>query len=341
MWTLFKSRPLTAGGWLLTADRESHLKTPLQPFTVQSSPQIRCYNKNGKTAEDAGRNDFWQVLMYRGWFYEMVEERAAVDNSVNGSNHSNPDDIRFNTIDDAVYMEMKNDVSFIILDEMNLWEHQSSFNPNMPMRFLSYGSRLYDNYIATSEYSRFSSRLQSLPKPNCICFYNGTAEQPERQVLKLSDAFGGEGDIEVRVTMLNINYGKNKDLMDTCRPLGEYAWLVDRVRHHQHVLRNFEAAVDAAIDEMPEDFVIRAFLLANRAGVKAMFLTEYDKEREFELLRREERREASRETECYVREEVAKDMLKKNYPLDAIKDISKLSEAAIRKLAKSIGVAVL
>ena len=276
------------------------------------------------------------------------EWTLSLYNSVNGSNHSNPDDIRFNTIDDAVYMEMKNDVSFIILDEMNLWEHQSSlwehqssFNPNMPMRFLSYGSRLYDNYIATSEYSRFSSRLQSLPKPNCICFYNGTAEQPERQVLKLSDAFGGEGDIEVRVTMLNINYGKNKDLMDTCRPLGEYAWLVDRVRHHQHVLHNFEAAVDAAIDEMPEDFVIRAFLLANRAGVKAMFLTEYDKEREFELLRREERREASRETESYVREEVAKDMLKKNYPLDAIKDISKLSEAAIRKLAKSIGVAVL
>ena len=87
--------------------------------------------------------------------------------------------------------------------------------------------------------------------------------------------------------------------------------------------------------------MIRAFLLANRAGVKAMFLTEYDKEREFELLRREERREASRETESYVREEVAKDMLKKNYPLDAIKDISKLSETAIRKLAKSIGVAVL
>ena len=83
--------------------------------------------------------------------------------------------------------------------------------------------------------------------------------------------------------------------------------------------------------------MIRAFLLANRAGVKAMFLTEYDKEREFELLRREERRE----TESTVREEVAKDMLKKNYPLDAIKDISKLSEAAIRKLAKSIGVAVL
>ena len=225
-------------------------------------------------------------------------------------------------------------MSFIILDEMNLWEHQSSFNPNMPMRFLSYGSRLYDNYIATSEYSRFSSKLQPLPKPNCICFYNGTGEQPEKQILKLSDAFGGEGDIEVKVTMLNINYGKNQTLMETCRPLGEYAWLVDRVRHHQRVLHNFEAAVDAAIDEMPEDFVIRAFLLANRAGVKAMFLTEYDKEREFELLRREERRE----TESTVREEVAKDMLREKLPLETIKRVSKLSEDAIRKLARSIGV---
>ena len=87
--------------------------------------------------------------------------------------------------------------------------------------------------------------------------------------------------------------------------------------------------------------MIRAFLLANRAGVKAMFLTEYDKEREFEMLRREERREASRETESYVREEVAKVMLKDGEPIPKIIKYSKLSEAAIRKLAKSIGVAVL
>ena len=91
------------------------------------------------------------------------------------------------------------------------------------------------------------------------------------------------------------------------------------------------------IDEMPDDFVIREFLFANRAGVKAMFLTEYDEEREKELLRREERRETEKE----IRESVATDMLKKHYPLDAIKDISKLPEAAIRQLAKSIGVAVL
>ncbi len=265
------------------------------------------------------------------------EWTLSLYNAVNGSNHSNPDDIRFNTIDDAVFMEMKNDVSFIILNEMNLWEHQSSFNPNMPMRFFSYGSRLYDRHIATSDYSRFSGRLQPLPKPKCLCFYNGTAEQPERQVLKLSDAFGGEADIEVKVTMLNINYGKNRALLESCQPLNEYAWLVDRVRRYQLVMKDFEAAVDAAIDDMPEDFAIREFLVVNRAGVKAMLLTEYDKEREFELLRREERRE----TEAEVNERVAMDMLKKNYPLDAIKEISRLSEAHIRRLANNLGVAVL
>ena len=83
--------------------------------------------------------------------------------------------------------------------------------------------------------------------------------------------------------------------------------------------------------------MIRACLLANRAGVKAMFLTEYDKEREFELLRREERRE----TESTVREEVAKDMLREKLPLETIKKVSRLSEDTIRKLAKSVGVAVI
>ena len=129
-------------------------------------------------------------------------------NAVNGSQHSNPDDIQFNTIEDAVYVGMKNDVSFIILNEMNLWEHQSSFNPNMPMRSFIYGCKLYEKYTETSDYFKFSSRLQPLPKPNCLCFYNGTAEQPERLEMMLSDAFGGEADIEVKVHMLNINYGK-------------------------------------------------------------------------------------------------------------------------------------
>ena len=272
---------------------------------------------------------------------ENKEWTLSLYNAVNGSNYSNPDDIQFNTIEDAVYMSMKNDVSFIILDEMNLWEHQSSFNPNMPMRFLTYGTQLYEKYTATSGYYKFSRKLQRLPKPHCICFYNGTEEQPEQQVLKLSDAFGGEGDIEVKVKMLNVNYGKNRALLETCQPLREYAWLVDRVREHQRVMQNLEAAVDASIDEMPDSFVIRTLIEAHRAGVKKMFLTEYDEEKMKEQERKEAFADGVDAGVAEANERVAADMLKKKYPLDAIKDISRLSEAHIRKLAKSLGVVVL
>jgi len=268
---------------------------------------------------------------------ENKEWTLSLYNAVNGSSYSNPDEIQFNTIDDAVYMSMKNDISFIILNEMNLWEHQSSFNPNMPMRFLTYGTQLYEKYTATSGYYKFSRKLQPLPKPNCICFYNGTADQPETEVLKLSDAFGSEGDIEVKVKMLNINYGKNRALMEACQPLREYAWLVDKVRQHQFVLQNLEAAVDAAISEMPDSFVIRQLLELHRAGVKKMFLTEYDEEK----MKEQERKEAFADGVEEANQRTAEDMLRDGKPLLEILKYSRLPEERIRQIAQSLGVAVL
>ena len=257
-------------------------------------------------------------------------------NAVNGSSYSDPEEIQFNTIEDAVYLGMKNDASFIILNELNLWEHQSTFNPNMPMRFFLYAAKLYEKYIASSEYYAYSSVLQSIPRPKCICFYNGTKEQPERVVLKLSDAFGGDGDIEVKVTMLNINYGKNQMLMNACEPLKEYAWLVDSIRQKQKMLKDLELAVDKAIEEMPEEFVIRGFLLSNKAEVKGMFLTEYDQDK----VLAQERREAINED----RRRVAVDMLRDGEPLAKIVKYSCLAEEMIRGLAQQMkceGVTVL
>ena len=253
----------------------------------------------------------------------------ALYNAVNGTNYTNPDDIQFNTIEDAIYLGMKNDISLIIMNEINLWEHQSTFNPNLPMRIFLYAAKLYEKYIANSDYYPYSSTLQKIPRPKCVCFYNGTAEQPERQILKLSDSFDGEGDIEVKVTMLNINYGKNKKLMEICEPLNEYAWLVDAIRTHQKNLMNLEAAVDTAIYEMPDEFIIKKFLLSNKAEVKGMFLTEWDQEKVLEQERRE------------IEYRVATDMLKKNLPISLIEEISKLSEETIRKIANNLGIAVI
>lgn len=201
-------------------------------------------------------------------------------NAVNGSSYENADDIVYTTIEDAVYMKMKNDVSFLISDEMNFYEQQSTFNPNMPMRFFIYAGMVYSKYVETSkEYHRFSSELQKAPTPKCICFYNGTAEKEDRTVLKLSDAFNSASDIEVLVTMINVNYGHNKELLEACKPLKEYAYFIDRIRFHQKDLETIDEAVDKALDDMPEDSILKPFLIANKAEVKRMCITEYDEAR--------------------------------------------------------------
>ena len=258
-------------------------------------------------------------------------------NAINSSNYDNPDDIQLNTIEDAVYLGMKNDVSFIIMNELNLWEHQSSYNPNMPMRFFIYAAKLYEKYISNSDYYQYSSSLQSAPSPKCICFYNGTANQPEKKVLKLSKAFGDETDIEVKVTMLNINYGMNAELMKLCKPLEEYSWLVDTVRRLQKIKNNLEEAVDEAISIMPDDFLIKKFLLSNKVEVKGMFLTEWDQEKVLE----QERRDSIKQGINQTNQRVATDMLKKNLPISLIEEISKLSEETIRKIANNLGIAVI
>jgi predicted transposase/invertase (TIGR01784 family) len=205
-------------------------------------------------------------------------------NAINGSSYTDPDDIQLTTLEDAVYMGMKNDVSFLVADTMSFYEQQSTFNPNMPMRFLIYAGMVYSRFVKESkEYNRYSPSQQFAPTPKCVCLYNGTAEKEDRIVLKLSDSFkSGTSDIEVTVTMINVNYGHNNKLMADCELLKEYAWFVDGVREHQNKGETLENAVDLALDEMPESFNIKPFLIANKAEVKFMCITEYDEE---ELIR--------------------------------------------------------
>ena len=214
-------------------------------------------------------------------------------NAINGSSYSDPEAIEFNTIEDAVYVGMINDASFIITLELNIWEHQSTYNPNMPLRILIYVAKLYEKYIAKNRLYMYSSMLKKIPRPKCVCFYNGKQEQPEKKILRLSDAYEGAGDVEVNVTMLNINYGRNQKIMETCKALHEYSWLVNEIR--QSPSGNLETAIDKAIEKMPRDFVIRNFIMGHRAEVKGMFLTEWDQEEALAQERIEGREEGREE----------------------------------------------
>ena len=229
--------------------------------------------------ELAGANREYRDRLFKFIFGnpQHKEWTLSLYNAVNGTNYTDANAVELDTIENVVYMGMKNDVSFLIGDTLNFYEQQSTYNPNMPMRFLVYAGMIYSKYIETNQdYLQYSSSQQKAPTPKCVCFYNGTAEKEDRITLSLSDSFAGESDIEVKVLMLNVNYKHNQALLDACNPLREYSWFVNQIRTNLQTLDNLEKAIDAAFEEMPEDFLIRPFLLSNRAEVKRMCITEYD-----------------------------------------------------------------
>lgn len=209
-------------------------------------------------------------------------------NAVNGTNYSDEEELTIVTLEDAIYMNVKNDIAFLVGTYLNLYEHQSTVNPNMPLRCLIYIAKEYEKLMDKS--SLYSSRQQQIPTPRFIVFYNGKQKQPERQTLRLSTAFqtaSEEPELELRLTVLNINYGKNKELMKQCRKLEEYSLFVDKLRKNALIYEISEAA-ERTVDECIQQSILQDLLREQRAEVIAMSIFYYDEEKELELIRKDE-----------------------------------------------------
>jgi len=200
-------------------------------------------------------------------------------NAVNNTEYQNPEELTITTLENALYLGMKNDVSFVLHDQLSLYEHQSTDNPNMPLRNLFYISDVYSGLIIKDDLHSLG-RVQ-IPEPKFLVFYNGTKEMPERWEQKLSDAYLQETTapaLELKTTVLNINLGRNQELADKCRPLQEYMIFVEKIRtYHKH--NRFEQAVELAVSDCIQEGVMSDFLIKNRAEVVRMSIYEYNAEK--------------------------------------------------------------
>ena len=220
---------------------------------------------------------------YKSRMFEMIfsdkKELLELYNAINGTNYTNPDDLVVNTLENAIYMAMHNDVSFLIDKRLNLYEHQSTYSPNLPLRFLFYVADVYSDF--TKEMNLYGSKTVKLPTPHFIIFYNGTEEQPDKRELRLSDTFQvkeEEPQLELKATMLNINKGHNKKLMDACKTLRDYAEYTALVRKYAQAMPLAEA-VEKAVDDCIRRGVLEEFLKKNRAEAIKVSIYEYDEER--------------------------------------------------------------
>ena len=225
--------------------------------------------------------------------FEDKEKLLELYNAVNKSDYQDPGLLEINTLENAIYMSMKNDLSFLIDARLSLYEHQSTYSPNLPLRFLFYLSDLYSGM--TRDANLYGTKKVQIPPPRFIVFYNGEGEQPDRRIMKLSDLYTvaeEEHKLELEVLMLNINAGHNSELLKVCQTLGEYAAYTDRVRRYAKELP-IEAAVERAITECIREGILKDFLEKNRREAIRVSIYEYDEERHI----RQEREDAWEEGE--------------------------------------------
>ena len=228
---------------------------------------------------------------------ERKENTLELYNALNGTNYTDPDLLELTTVEDAIYLGMKNDLSFIIDGLINMYEQQSTWNPNMPVRILIYYGKQYEKYLAVNHLNHYGTKLLKLPTPRCVVFYNGTTDIPPRMELNLTDSFEfpEKSDINVRVLVINVNSDSGEQILKQCRPLREYAIFVARVRDNIDAGMEKEAAIDAAVDSCINDGIMADLLLKHKAEVKDMVLTEYNEEEVYRMMRRDAREEGLEE----------------------------------------------
>ena len=274
--------------------------------------------------------------LYKSRLFVMIfeEKKKLLElyNAVSGKHYEDPELLEINTLDNAIYMSMKNDISFLIDARLALYEHQSTYSPNLPLRFFLYLADLYSDMIRNV--NLYSSKKVQLPTPHFVVFYNGERKQPDRKILKLSDLYSvveKEYKLNLEVLMLNINSGHNPELMESCHTLWEYAEYTNRVRTYAKEMA-VDKAVEQAVTECIQEGILKEFLEKNKAEAMKVSIYEYDEERHI-MQEREEAWEEGREA---VLQSLIRKKLEKGKSLCEIADELETEEDEIRRLIESI-----
>lgn len=289
-------------------------------------------------AKPAARRDY-KDSVFRMLFRDQTN-LLSLYNAVNQTSYTDPEELAVITLENAVYMNMKNDVAFLMDFRLNLYEHQSTWNPNMPLRDLIYVAKEYQ--VLTKDQTLYSSSLIRLPTPRFVVFYNGSGMTEESCILRLSDAYQSpeaEPELEL-VRVLKIAPEANRELLEACQSLKEYMLFVEQVRKYAAFLELNET-VDRAVNECIRDGILSDFLSKHKAEVIAVSIFEYDEEREIRLIRQDEFRQGQQNI---LRNQVHKKLQKGKSPAviaDELELEPEVVETLIQELRKELSGSVL
>ncbi|MCR4941121.1 MAG: hypothetical protein K5930_13630 [Treponemataceae bacterium] len=289
----------------------------------------------------------YQDRLFKAVFGRDTEQskrwRLDLYNALNDTSYTDPDALELNTIENVIYITMRNDISFLIDNKMTLYEQQSTHNPNMPLRGFLYFSQLYQLHLTRRELDIHRSKLIRIPAPRFIVFYNGQTEKPDTFKLYLSDSFEPKdqsGDFQWTATVININTNHNTSLQKKCKPLYHYIQYVSRVTANKKKGLAIKEAVDDAVDWAIKENLLEGFFKIHKEEVLAMSLTEFNLESAIKGWREdgfEDGKELGRQEKAV---EAAREFLKENIPPETIAKCVKLPLEKVQELAEELSVKV-
>ena len=285
---------------------------------------------------------------YKSDVFSMLlqDKKRAMEiyNAINGTDYDDPELVEMTTLDDKSFsLTVRNDASFILDANLSLYEHQSTYCPNMPLRDLLYFASIIQKQIKAQKRDIYGGRILKIPVPHFVVFYNGKENAPDQYDLRLSDAFEKETEnpeIELVCQVYNINNGKNVPLLSKCQTLREYMYFVDMVRKNNEISGNLEDAIEKAINQCMEENVLRDFLAQHREEVMHVMTLDYTFERRLEMQRAEAIEDGERIGKEIGKEEKLSEQIRKKIqkgkPLDQIADELEEVPETIRPLYEKI-----
>ena len=253
----------------------------------------------------------------------------ALYNALHGTDYQSTAILKNIRLKQVLYMSFANDVSYLVDNKIIvLAEHQSTINPNMPIRCLEYIARLYEQFYKSKE--KYSRKQLAIPTPEFYVFYNGKEPYRGDSLLKLSDSFTqkhNEYALELSVKVVNINYDKASEILKRCKPLEQYSLFVNAVR--RNIAVDKEHGFEKAIKECIQNDILREYLQRKSKEVLNMLIGEYDYDTDIAVQREESfdmgLAEGKSRGSHQAKLETAKTMLTMGYPLVDICKISGLT----------------
>ncbi len=276
-------------------------------------------------------NPQYRDSLFRDFFNDKAR-LLSLCNALLDTDYKDPNLIEINTLEGNFFSGQKNDISCRIGDNfLVLVEHQTSINPNMAFRCLTYVAQLLNNLVTNKE-ELYQNELLLFPEPQCFVFYDGEKNEPLTKNIRLSDSFYiSRNRLELIVTSFNINFGLEQPLLKKCSYLNDYSTLVGRVKLGIKNKLSRRQAIIQAIDWCIAHNFMKNYLTEKRNEVFSMLDFQWNLD-EAKIAWQKQGENKGRAEE---RDSIALNMLADNEPIDKICKFTKLSIGRIKELAKN------